>query len=136
MEIIYQCKDWQLVKNPETLNNIASGVRCVILDNGDLYIENIALKNHNDILKILFDKNILKGELKKGCIGNTTSIFLNMQRINASNIIAIGESNSNIYRLDDWRNKIWLYKEMIRNSRLKHQNINFSTKLIGANQQT
>ena len=53
---------WSIVLNPQTLEKHGPNARGVILENGDLYLENISNRTiHNDILKILHEMEILQG---------------------------------------------------------------------------
>ena len=132
MDVIQQQKrGWRLIKNPRSLNDIGASVRGIITKNGDLFIENFPLKIHHDILEILHNKNILKGELRKGWGRKMPGEFITVQRYKNSNTIALGESNSDLYKYDDWVSKIGKYTAILNKAILRNNNIKFSSKLIG-----
>lgn len=133
-EVIYRDGDWKLIKNPNSLENIDSDARGVIMPSGDLYIENISGKKiHNDILEILYKKNILIFLPKKNWTRKTPkeSGFLTVQRYKSSPYIGIGESNRKIYDKDDYNKFIDDYKYFINKAKQKNPNIKFEYKLVG-----
>ena len=133
-EIIYSDNNWKLIKNPKSLEYFDKSCRGVITLSGDLYLENFSdFRIHNDILKILYDKNILKGKLRKnwGKKLPQESGFLTVQRYKDKNIIAIGESNKDIYNEEDWDKLKHFYDEILDKCKIKNPNINFSNKLVG-----
>ena len=133
-DIIFRDGDWKLIKNPKSLTYFNESCRGVILLNGDLYLENFSdFRIHNNILEILYDKNILKGKLRKNWGRKTPqdSGFLTVQRFKNTNTIAIGESNRDMYDENDWNDLKHHYDEVLNKCKIKNPKIIFSNKLVG-----
>ena len=134
IEIVHTNEDWKLYKNPKSLDHISKSARGVITLDGDLYIESHSKGTiHNDILKILYDKEILKGEITKnwGKKLPQESGFLTVQRYKDSKYVAIGESNKDIYDEDDWNERVKYYDEVLDKARKNNPRITFTNKLVG-----
>ncbi len=126
-------QDWLLVKNPSNLDGYGANVRGIILASGDFYLESGSETIHNDILKILYEKNILKVLPRKDWTSKLPEEtgFLTMQRFRDSTEIRIGESNKLIYDDDD-RNKLeQYYMKFINAAKAKCQGLNFVYELVG-----
>jgi len=127
-------KGWQIIKNPSSLKILAKGVRGVISPNGDLYMENFSKGTiHNYILEILYKIGELEGKKPNGWSKLTPqeSGFLTVQRFKDTDYICIGESNSVIYKEDDWRRLLPQYEEFLNRARKKNPELNISNKLVG-----
>lgn len=126
-------QEWMLIKNPSNLDGYGSGVRGVIMDGGDFYLESDSETIHNDILEILYSKNIVKLMPKKNWgkkLPEETG-FLTMQRYRDSNNICIGESNSLIYKEEDMEKLKPFYINFINSAKSKCPNLNILYKLVG-----
>lgn len=132
-KVIVEKGDWKLIKNPESLENLDKSVRGVITKDGNLYVESYSEIIHNDILKILADKNIIPFVPKKdwGRKLPEESGFLTVQRYKDSPYMAIGESNRLLYDEDDYNKYIEHYKPLLNKARAKNPDINFVDKLVG-----
>ena len=134
LNIVHRDGDWVLYKNPNTLTYSTAKARGVITEDGDLYLESVSGKKiHHDILKILYDKGILKNAPDKswGRKSPTDSGFLTVQRYQNSKYIAIGESNRFIYNESDYDNNINDYNIFLNKAKIKNPNIGFENKLVG-----
>jgi hypothetical protein len=133
-EIVYKESDWALVKNPSSIKYLGPGARGVIFKNGDVYMECYGGKRiHNEILKILFQKGILKGEFNAGWgtkFPQETG-FLTVQRYKDTPYIAIGESNKAIYKFDNWEDEMHRYENFINKAKEKNPNLEFVNRLVG-----
>ena len=130
-------KKWKLIKNPNTLHNFGAKCRGVILLNGDLYLENFSNGTiHNDLLNQLYLENIFKEIPQKNWTKKLPqqSGFLTVQRYENTNYICIGESNSLIYDIDEWKKLIINYNKIINKAKAKNPEIQFSNKLVGIKQ--
>ncbi len=124
---------WSIINNPGSLSTIGESARGIILENGDLFVENFSNGTiHNDILKILYDRGILEGSLKRSWTRQTPDIsgFLTVQRYKDANILCIGESNRNLYIKSDYDVKIHLYRPFLERASEKNPGIEFIDKLI------
>ena len=133
-EIIHQDKNWQLIKNPESLKYFGSGCRGVITLSGDLHLELYSNNTiHNDILKILFNRKVFLGSFRRNWMGKIPqdSGFLTVQRYNDTNIIAIGESNKLLYEPQSYSDNIRFFDGILRRAKIKNPNNIFSNKLVG-----
>jgi len=131
--IVYTEGNWNLIKNPSTLNNFGSSVRGVILNNGDFYLESFTEKIHFDILNILYKLKIINDLPKRNWSNRLPQEVgvLTVQRYKNSPNISIGESNRLIYNQTDYDKYIRYYDEFLNKARLKCPNINFTNKLVG-----
>jgi len=132
-EVFYKEGNLEIIKNPQSLKEFAKNVRGVIVFSGDLFIELHTGAIHNDIIKILQDKNIISKDVKKNW-GNILPIepnFITVQRNKDSNIIAIGESNRILYIKDNYEKYIKYYIPYLEKAKINCKNIEFSKKLIG-----
>jgi len=120
-DVIYTDGNWKLIKNPRSLENFEPSVRGVIDAQGNLYLENIQLKIHHDILKILIEKNRLSNYVFKKnwntFLPNEIG-FLTVQRYN-NGAIAIGHSNKLIYDPEDFQKYYNIYNDFINKAREK-----------------
>jgi hypothetical protein len=125
--------NWNLIKNPSSLNNIGNSVRGVILPNGDLYLESFSEKIHYDLLRILANLHLLLENPKKNWSRKLPqeSGFLTVQRYKNSPYISIGESNMLIYEKGNYDKLISYYKIFLDKAKTKNPGINFSDKLVG-----
>ena len=126
--------NWQIIKNPDSLIRFGPKSRAVVLESGDLYVENQSYGTiHNDILRILYDKGILQGTFKKNWTLKkpAESGFLTLQRFNETHILAIGESNRHLYKEESYLANIENYKDFLQKAIEKHPSIHFALKLIG-----
>jgi len=132
-EVIAKDGDWKLYKNPKSIGLTSRGSRGVITPEGDLYIENKSQKIHHDLLKILFEKGILKGEFTKkwGKQLPSQSGFLTVQRFKDTPYIAIGESNKLIYDEDAFKKYLPVYKKFLDRARKKNPKLGFKDRLVG-----
>ena len=124
---------WHLIKNPGSLDNFGADVRGVIDSNGDLYLENASYAIHHDILKILFDKGILRGVFSKNWSRKEPSenSFITVQRKGNTNMIGIGESNKLIYDEAGWDRLKDEYARYMQKAKSKNSKIDFVNKLVG-----
>lgn len=130
----YRDKDWVLLKNPSSSDEFNNGARGVIVPNGDLYIEGYGGERiHNDILKILAQKNVLGSIPRKNWTRKLPNEagFLTVQQYKNSPYIAIGESNRLIYDQDDYNKYIDEYDRFINRAQSKNPNLKFINKLVG-----
>jgi hypothetical protein len=90
-----EAKGKAILKNPRSLDGFPEGARAVITEDGDLYVINdMATVIHEDILQVLKQKEIIKGN-STGWedIRETPNIdFITVQRIWGKDKFAIGES--------------------------------------------
>jgi hypothetical protein len=133
MEVIAQEGDWKLLKNPKSIKLTSPSSRGVIDQDGNLYIENKSEKIHHDLLRILFEKDILKGKFTKAWNRQlpTETGFLTVQRFKNTPHIAIGESNRLIYDADDFSKYLSHYQKFIESAKKKNPKLSFQTKLVG-----
>jgi hypothetical protein len=132
-EVFYKRDDWQIIKNPQDLKQFEKNVKGVIINSGDLFIEISATKIHNDILRVLQEKELIPQNIKKNW-GNTlpsVTKFITVQRFKDTNIIALGESNRLLYAQSNYRKYIEYYIPFLKRAKEKCKNIDFSEKLIG-----
>ena len=123
----------KLIKNPGSLEEFGKDVRGVITSSGDLYLETISHGTiHHDILRVLYDHQVLKGTFSKKWTKQTpdNSGFLTVQRYEDSNWICIGESNRPLYQKAGYQANIHLYRPFLQNAGLKNPSIQFIDKLI------
>ena len=132
-KVFFRDGDWALVKNPSSLIYFGESVRGVIVENGDFYLELFSEVIHNDILKILFAKKIIKGNFRRNWTRKLPqeSGFLTVQRYRSSNYMAIGESNNILYDDYYYDENIKYYNEFLDKARKKCPGINFASKLVG-----
>lgn len=135
MDTVYEREDgWKLLKNPKSLKILDRSVRGIILLNGDFYVESFSKGTiHQDIIKILLDKGIIKDNPGKNWgrkLPEETG-FITVQRYKDSKWIAIGESNKIIYDDEDWKKYVNHYDKVIAKAKDKNPQINFSNKLVG-----
>jgi len=132
-ELIYNTPELKLVKDPQTLKGFGKGVRGVITEPGDLYLELVQGNIHNDILAVLKEKQLIPQETKKnwGTILPTDGKFLTVQRNGETNDLAIGESNKLIYSKENFDKYVKYYEQYMKNAKAKCPGINFIPKLIG-----
>jgi hypothetical protein len=125
--------DWSLIKNPTSLKDFGSEVRGVILPNGDFYLESTFGSIHQDILKILHAKGVLKEEPTRnwGRKLPQESGFLTVQRYKDSDKIAIGESNRVIYEEPEYEKNRKHYTAFMVKAKERCPNIEFVDKLVG-----
>ena len=126
--------NWQIIKNPDSLIRFGQKSRAVVMESGDLYVENHCSGTiHNDILRILYDKRILSGTFRKNWTQKkpAESGFLTLQRYKETHILAIGESNRHLYRKESYPANIEYYKIFLQKAIERHPSIHFALKLIG-----
>ena len=126
--------NWQIIKNPDSLTDFGPKSRGVVLESGNLYVENQSYGTiHNDILRILYKKGILKGTFRKNwtLMKPAESGFLTLQRFNKTHILAIGESNRELYLEEDFLQNIEQYKVFLQKAIERYPSIHFALKLIG-----
>ena len=126
--------NWQIIKNPDSLTGFGPKSRGIVLESGDLYVENQSYGTiHNDILSILYDKGILHGTFNKNWtrMKPADSGFLTLQRYNETRILAIGESNRHLYKEESYLANIEQYKVFLRKATERYPSIHFALKLIG-----
>ena len=114
--VIYSDKSgsWQIIRNPHALTGLGPKCRGIVLESGDLYLENHSDGTiHNDILRILYAQGFLEGVFRKNWTLKlpAESGFLTVQRYQDKSLLAIGESNRLLYREDDYRKNIEHYKD-------------------------
>lgn len=126
-------QDWLLIKNPSNLDGYGANVRGIILSSGDFYLESSSETIHNDILKILYEKGILKVLPRKDWTSKLPEEtgFLTMQRFRDSNEIRIGESNKLIYDENDRKNLEPYYTKFLNAAKAKCRGLNFVYELVG-----
>ena len=129
---IYSDSGWYLLKNPGSLNNFDSNVRGVITTGGDLYLEFFSNAIHHDILKILYNKGIIKGDFKKSWSIKKPeeNTFITVQRKDNTNIIGVGESNKLIYDQMGWDKLKGEYGKYMQIAHMKNPKIDFVNKLV------
>jgi hypothetical protein len=123
----------KIIKNPGSLDGFGNDVRGVITSSWDLYLETISHGSiHNDILRVLYDHQVLEGTFSKKWTKQTpdNSGFLTVQRYEDTNWICIGESNRPLYRKDDYQVHLHLYCPFLQQAGLKNPSIKFIDKLI------
>lgn len=92
-KIIFSFEGVNIVKNPSSLKGFDPSVRGIILKNGDVYMTTSNTLIHNDLLKILHKKNIVKDSDYHLFHIKFPNEFITIQRYLSTNIIAVGESN-------------------------------------------
>jgi hypothetical protein len=132
-EIIARDNKWALIKNPSSINSLGSNVRGVITKDGDVYMENFSEKIHHDLLKVLFGKDIIKGEFSKKWSKQlpTESGFLTVQRYKNTEHICIGESNRLLYDKENYDKFIPYYSSFIKKAQKKNPQLKLEDKLVG-----
>jgi hypothetical protein len=113
-----------VLKNPKNLNNIGSWVRGIVIDNGDLYIEQEPITIHDRILKILNDLNIVKYTNYMDWVQNKNidkENFISVQRDSNTNTIKLGESH---------HSKKIKAEPFLEKTRIKNPQINFINEII------
>jgi hypothetical protein len=133
IEIIAQDGNWKLLKNPPSIKLTSPYSRGVITESGDLYIENKSEKIHHDLLRILYDKGLIKGMFSKGWNRSlpSDSGFLTVQRFKNTPHIAIGESNRIMYDEGDYNLYLPHFNVFIEAARKKNPSLSFTNKLVG-----
>lgn len=132
-KVIQFTEQAEIIKNPGSPDGFGKDVRGVITSSGDLYLETISNGTiHNDILKVLYDQQILEGAFSRRWTKQTPdeSGFLTVQRYGDADRICIGESNRPLYRKEDYQANIHLYRPFLDQACLKNPDIEFVDKLI------
>jgi hypothetical protein len=132
-ELIARDGKWALIKNPVSMDSLNRNVRGVITKDGDVYMENFSEKIHHDLLKILFDRGIIKGEFSKKWNKQlpTESGFLTVQRYKDTENICIGESNRLLYDAENYDRFIPYYSAFIKKAQEKNTELKLRDKLVG-----
>jgi len=126
-EVVYFDKTgYKIIKNPEKPDNLGSGVRGVVLENGDFYVENEGVGNiHVQIIKILKDIGVSLNAPFNSWWEITEKNFITVQRELNTKKIFIGESEQPfIYRQK--REKVRkIAGEMLKKAKQKNPNFIF-----------
>lgn len=130
-----------LIKNPKSLKNIGYGVRGVIDNKGNLYLEETSKVIHQEILDFLEEKGLISGAMK-AWDEELPKFFITVQRYEKNNIIGLGESNSQMYPNEERTNvEFWdripsleestpVYQEFFDRARPKNPSITFINKVL------
>lgn len=131
--IIYETRNWAVLKNPGTLEGFGPDVRGVIDGEGNLYLEWASDGTiHADILRVLYDLKILEGKYSAGWSKKTPDLtgFLTVQRCGDTPVMAIGESNRPLYRMKGYKERIHLYRPFLRKAGQNNLGLQFIEKLV------
>ena len=133
-EVFYKNGSLTIIKNPQNLSNFQKNVKGVISETGDLYLELTEEFIHNDILAVLKDKKLISDTTTKNWTHQLPdqTKFVTVQRVENTNIIAIGESNRMIYDKNAYDKYISLYTPYLEKAKSKCKNIEFTNKIIGS----
>lgn len=131
-KIFFKNNELTLIKNPQSLRNFQPGVRGVILESGDLYVELTDAVVHIQIIEILKNKKIVPETVDKKWTQKLPSEnkFVTVIRIGNSDTMCIGPSNRAIYDKDNYNKYIYQYEEYFRRAKEKCKGIGFSNKIL------
>jgi len=89
--------DWQIIENPQTLDNIGKNVRGVIDKAGNFFVEQRSHHIHKIIIDVLNSRRLLHKDYMSSLDDTLPTDYVTVTRLDDTNKILLGESNQAMY---------------------------------------